>query len=144
MKARVITPRAMWRKDGETSVSSETVFSFDIFSRPKLERAFRACRSWCQTYRHFPKRKQHASLQGANCSLFSLHRADDRPAGFAAVGRDEAGEWDENTVEILRELAEYMLSGFQKPAGVSRHAGSRPRQRAGRERAHDRAADINS
>ncbi|MEP6776414.1 MAG: GAF domain-containing protein, partial [Chloroflexota bacterium] len=39
-------------------------------------------------------------------------RADGKPVGFVAVGREEPGEWNQSTVEILEELTEYLAIAF--------------------------------
>ena len=47
--------------------------------------------------------------------------------GFVAVGREEPGEWDQSTVEILEELTEYLAIAFHNAyryTEAARHAAT--------------------
>ena len=119
--------RAVWRKDEDAVVSSGT-FSLGIFTPDILRRALKGNEPiLVSDLDVYPEAKELLARWNVRSVAFFAFRVDGKPVGFVAVGREEPGEWDQSTVEILEELTEYLAIAFHNAhryGEASRHAAA--------------------
>lgn len=119
--------RAVWRKD-EDAVVSRGTFSLDAFTPDILRRALKGDEPiLVSDLAVYPGAKERLVRWNVRSVAFFAFKVGGKPVGFVAVGREETGEWDQSTVEILEELTEYLAIAFHNAyryAEASRHAAT--------------------
>ena len=119
--------RAVWRKDEDAVISSAT-FSVGVFTPDILRRALKAEQPiLVPDLEVYPDAQERLARWNVRSVAFFAFRAGGKPVGFVAVGREEPGEWDQSTVEILGEMTEYLAVAFHNAyryAEAARHAAT--------------------
>ncbi len=86
--------------------------SIDIFPREMIRRALAGKPMLVADLSKYPAARKRLSHRNAGAVAVFTFRSEGRPIGFITVGRDEPGEWESETVEMLNELAEYVAVAF--------------------------------
>ncbi|HST04243.1 MAG TPA: GAF domain-containing protein [Chloroflexia bacterium] len=103
--------RAVWRKDESLPLATET-YSLDIFPPAIVRRALQGEPILVPDLGLYPAAQARLERWRIKSVALFAFRSEGRPVGFVVVGREQPGEWDRNTVEVLEELAEYMSVAF--------------------------------
>jgi signal transduction histidine kinase len=98
--------------EGQRSELATGTRTVDIFTPDMVRRAFAGEPILVADLNAFPAARERLSHRRAGAVAVFPFRSEGKPIGFITVGRDAAGEWEEETVEILKELAEYVTVAF--------------------------------